>query len=107
MSLTKCNPYFSYYASALSDFYIENEVSVLGQQVLDFIRASNELRVRNTEVIYKKSTGSCKTKRGRPVDRRPSTDEAQPTGKIHPLSKIAVSLEPVMQLECPSRFRIS
>ena len=32
-----------------------------------------------------------------PVDNRPSTAEAPPIGKIHPFSKIAVTLEPVMQ----------
>ena len=42
-----------------------------------------------------------------PIDNRPSTAEAPPIGKIHPFSKIAVTLEPVMQFGCPSRFRIS
>ena len=42
-----------------------------------------------------------------PVDNRPSTVEAPPIRKIHPFSKIAVTLEPVMQFRCPSRFRIS
>ena len=32
-----------------------------------------------------------------PIDNRPSTAEAPPIGKIHPFSKIAVTLEPVMQ----------
>ena len=32
-----------------------------------------------------------------PVDNRPSTAEAPPIGKIHQFSKIAVTLEPVMQ----------
>ena len=35
-------------------------------------------------------------KRVSPVDRRPSTAEAPPIGKIHPFSKIAVTLEPIM-----------
>ena len=38
------------------------------------------------------------------VDRRPSTAEAPP---IQQFSKIAATLEPVMQFRCPSRFRIS
>ena len=37
-----------------------------------------------------------KTRWGSPVDRRPSTGEAQPIDKIHPLSKMAVTLEPVI-----------
>ena len=32
-------------------------------------------------------------------------DEALPMGKIHPFSKIAVTLEPVMRFGCPSIFR--
>ena len=38
-----------------------------------------------------------KTRQGSPVDCRPSTNEAPPIGKIHLFSKIAVTLEPVMQ----------
>ena len=34
-------------------------------------------------------------------------DATPPTGKIHPFCKIAVIFEPVMQLGCTSRFRIS
>ena len=34
------------------------------------------------------------------------TDAAPPVGKIHPFSKIAVILEPVMWFWCPSRFKI-
>ena len=34
-------------------------------------------------------------------------DATPPMGKNHPFSKIAVTLEPVMQFGCPSRFRIS
>ena len=37
-----------------------------------------------------------KTRRGSPVDRRPSTAEAPPTGEIHPFSKIAVTFEPLI-----------
>ena len=40
-------------------------------------------------------------------DPRPSTNEAPPIGKIHPFSKIAVSLEPVMQFVCFTKIRIS
>ena len=32
-----------------------------------------------------------------PVDNRPSTAEAPSIGKIHPFSKIAVTLEPVLR----------
>ena len=35
-----------------------------------------------------------KTRQGRPVVRRPSTDEAPPTRKMQQFSKIAVTLEP-------------
>ena len=47
-----------------------------------------------------------RNKRGSPVDRRPSTAEAPPMCKIHPFSKNVVTLESVMQFECPSGFRI-
>ena len=40
----------------------------------------------------------CKLDGVGPVDNRPSTAEAPPIGKIHPFSKIAVTLEPVMRL---------
>ena len=33
---------------------------------------------------------------GSPVDRRPSTAEAPPTGDIHPVSKMAVTFEPLI-----------
>ena len=36
-----------------------------------------------------------------PVDNTPSTAETPPIGKIHPFSKIAVTLELVMRLRCP------
>ena len=42
---------------------------------------------------------SCKKKKlggVGPVDNRTSTAEAPPIGKIHPFSKIAVTLEPVI-----------
>ena len=48
-----------------------------------------------------------KTRLGSPIDRRLSDDEAPPIGKIHPFSKLAVTLEPVMQLGCALIFRIS
>ena len=38
-----------------------------------------------------------KTRRGSPVDRRPSTAEAPPKAKIHPFSKMAVTVEPLMR----------
>ena len=41
--------------------------------------------------------GRIKTRRGSPFDRRPSTAEAPPIGKIHPFSKMAVTFEPVMR----------
>ena len=46
-----------------------------------------------------------KTRQGSPVDRRPSTDEAPPIGKINPFSKMAVTFEPLMRFWCPSGFR--
>ena len=42
-----------------------------------------------------------------PVDNRITTAEAQPICKIHPISKIAITLEPVKQFEYPLRFSIS
>ena len=36
------------------------------------------------------------SRRGSPVDRRPSTAEAPPTGEIHPFSKMAVTFEPLI-----------
>ena len=36
-----------------------------------------------------------------PVDNRSSTGEAPPIGEINPFSKIAVTLESVMQFRCP------
>ena len=38
-----------------------------------------------------------KTRRGCPVDRRPSTVEAPPIGEIHPFSKMAVTFEPLIR----------
>ena len=49
----------------------------------------------------------AKTREGSPVDCRLSTDEALPIDKIHPIIKITVILELVMQFGYPSRFRIS
>ena len=34
-------------------------------------------------------------------------DATPPVGKINPFSKIAVTIEPIQQFRCPSRFRIS
>ena len=42
----------------------------------------------NTQAYVKKS------RQGSPVDCRPSTAEAPPTGKIHTFSKMAVTFEP-------------
>ena len=36
-----------------------------------------------------------KTRRGSPVDRRPSTTEAPQRGEIHPFSKMTVTFEPL------------
>ena len=36
------------------------------------------------------------TRRGSPVDRRPSAAEAPPVGKIDPFSKMTVTFEPLM-----------
>ena len=46
------------------------------------------------------------SKRRSPVDRQPSTAEVPPTGKIHPVSKIAVSLEldALRDLESPKNI---
>ena len=38
---------------------------------------------------------TSETRRGSPVDRRPSTAEAPPIVKIHPFSKMAVTFEPL------------
>ena len=42
-----------------------------------------------------------------PIDNSPSMAKAPQIGKIHPFNKIAVTLEPVMQFQCPLKFRIS
>ena len=42
-----------------------------------------------------------KTRRGSPVECRPSTAEAPQIGKINPFIKIAVTLKPAMQFGCP------
>ena len=34
-------------------------------------------------------------------------DTTQPIGKIHPFIKIAITFEPAMRFECPSRFKIT
>ena len=34
-------------------------------------------------------------------------DSAPTVGKVHPFRKIAVTVEPIQQFICPSRFRIS
>ena len=47
------------------------------------------------------SPSQKKTRRGSPVDRRPSTAEDPPIGKINPLSKMAVIIEPLMWFWCP------
>ena len=52
---------------------------------------------------YRNGASSQKTRRGSPADGRTSTAEAPPIGKIHPLGKIAVTLEPVMRFGCPLR----
>ena len=44
------------------------------------------------------------TRRGSPVDCRPSTAEAPPIGKIHPFSKMAVTFEPLIGFWWPSGF---
>ena len=38
-----------------------------------------------------------RTRRGSAIDRRPSTAEAPPIGKIYPFSKMAVTFKPVMR----------
>ena len=57
--------------------------------------------------LFLKDWQVSKTRRGSPNDRRHPTAEAPPIGKIQPFSKITVTLEPVMQIRCPLRFRIS
>ena len=37
-----------------------------------------------------------KTRRGSPIDRRPSTAEAPPIGEIGPFSKMALTFEPLI-----------
>ena len=48
------------------------------------------------KVFYFKTEEIDKTRRGSPVDRRPSTAEAAPIGKIHPFSKMAITFEPMI-----------
>ena len=42
-----------------------------------------------------------KTRRGSPVDRRPSPAEVSPIGQIFPFSKMAITFEPLMGFRCP------
>ena len=58
------------------------------------------LRKRLTYLIYEQACcAGCR--------RRPFIAEAPPIGKINPFNKIAKTFKPVMQFECPSRYRIS
>ena len=62
----------------------------------------------NVEFAVKCSEGQrkyLKTRPGSPVDRKPSTAEAPPIGKINPFSKMAVNFQTLMQFWCPSGFR--
>ena len=47
------------------------------------------------------------TRRGSPVDRRPSSDEVPTIGKFHTFSQIAVTFGSIMQFKKPSGLRIS
>ena len=47
----------------------------------------------STICIENKQVKVNQTRRGSPVDRRPSTAEAPITGEIHPFSKMAVTFE--------------
>ena len=61
-----------------------------GHWLLGVVTAADSTLLRRTK------TQQMETRRGSPVDRRPSTAEAPPIGKNHQFSKIAASLEPVM-----------
>ena len=52
------------------------------------------------EAVYRTApaTPGLLTRRGSPVDRRPSTAEAPPKGEIHPFSKMAITFEPLIGL---------
>jgi hypothetical protein len=55
---------------------------------MGFFKASLSLTENNQILV--------KTRRGSPVDRRPSTAEAPPIGKIHPFRKMDVTFEPLI-----------
>ena len=58
------------------------------------MQVQNHFTTFNT---YDKFWSCLNTKQGSLVDRRPSTAEAPPIGKIRPFSKMAVTFEPLMQ----------
>ena len=78
------------------------DLHVTSQKIIDrtpnkFVpRLSSYFRI----VLLKSSTmllcHVVQTRRGSPVDRRPSTAEAPPIGKLYPFSKMAIAFEPLM-----------
>ena len=63
------------------------------QRVLPFMKL---LEAYMHKTLKRCNPYTSETRRGSPVDCRPSTAEAPPIGKIHPFSKMAVILEPVI-----------
>ena len=99
------------YISRLFQFATPSFVVLTEEKLLLTIAYHKSLNMITANYLYieKKEKKRNKTKislLSSPVDCRPSTAEAPPIGKIHPFSKIAVTVEPVMQFGCPSRFRI-
>ena len=64
-------------------------------------------KTMNITAISIAMRGCSKTRLLRWLQAQTLTDATPPKGKIHPFSKIAVTLEPVMRFGYPWRFRIS
>ena len=65
------------------------------------------LKVQKTDLSPWRTSKNQKKSLLRRLQEQTLPDEAPPMGKIHPLSKIAVTFEPEMRFECPLGFRIS
>ena len=92
----------------------ENENNISKDQAKQLKRVTEQLinseqivfRIR-LEVFELERQTIEKTSLLRRLQEQTLPDDAQPMGKIHPFSKIAVTFEPVMRFGCPLRFRIS
>ena len=88
--------------------YLNN---VLPNGIIGFIEEEKTLNIycynKLSCFLFYFSFSNIKTSRLRRLQEQTHPDEAPQMGKIHPFSKIAITVEPVMQFGCPSGFRIS